>query len=94
MVVFPEKPLSKLGNPCNSTDHFFFTPSRFLYSELGLKSLWGREKHVLEYSSSFIFIIAIEGAKDELECYLAICEVSTSLRSSVGILEKHFFSQI
>lgn len=54
MMVFLEKPLSKAWGPTNSTD-FFFLLSRFLYSELDLKSLWGREKHVLEYSNPCIF---------------------------------------
>lgn len=93
MVVYPEKFLSETWEPIqwHRPSFFFLPPSRFLYSELGLKSVWGREKHVSEYSSPFTFIVAIEGAKDELECYLAICEVSVSLWSSIRILEKYVF---
>lgn len=45
----------------------------------------------MEYSSPFICIVAIEGVKDELERYLAVCEVLTALWGSVGILEKDCF---
>lgn len=94
MVVFPEKFYQKLGNPSNSTEHFPLPLSRFLYSKLSLKSLLEREEHLWGYSSPFTFIVAVEGAKDELKCYLAICEVSTSLWSSVGILGKYFFRDL
>lgn len=58
-----------------------------------IQTLLGRKKHVLEYFSAFTFIVAIESAKDELECYLAICEVST-FKIPVGILEKYFFQRL
>ena len=70
MVEFPVTFYQKLGNLSSSTDRcFFLLPPRFLYSELGLKSLLGREEHVLEYSSLSTFIVAVEGANDEWECY-------------------------
>ena len=90
MMVFLEKPLSKAWGPTNSTDFFFFSLDSYIQNQIS--NLFGEGKKMFQnILIPGFFIVAFEGAKDELECYLAICEVSTSLQSSIEILEKYFF---